>query len=101
VADAEEELDEYASQRSQESQQGRLELEERDRPSIRHAVGNDLVEPLVSLPLQLIDRWWTGHDGRIIVRIAHGDRLLTVPVWDMFSGQDKSPERHISALDGE
>ncbi len=65
------------------------------------AVRDDRVEPLVDLALQILDRRWTARDGGITLRIAHGDRLLTVPVWDMFSGQDKSPEPHISAPDGE
>src|SRR5512143_476421 len=101
VAGAEEELDQYASQRLQESQQSRLELEERRGSLLVQTGGNDLIEPLVGLPLQLVDSRWTRPDGRITLRSAHGDRLLIVPVWDMFSGQDKSPERHIAAPDWE
>ena len=54
-----------------------------------------------ALAPQILDSRWTGRGGRITLTIAHGDRLLTVPVWDLFSGQDKSPERHLSAPDGE
>ena len=45
----EEELDQQASQRPQESQQGRLELEERRGSLVIRAVRDDLVEPLMGL----------------------------------------------------
>src|SRR5512135_2039056 len=97
VAGAEEGLDEQASQLPQQPQQGRLELEERRGPLIIQAGGDDHIELLVGLPRQLIDSRWTRRNGRITLRSVHGDRLLTVPAWDLFSDQDKSPERHISA----
>src|SRR4051794_6086658 len=97
VAGAEEEWDEHASQRPQEPQQGRLEREERRGLVLVQAVSDDLVEPLVGLPPHLVDGRWTGRGGGITLRIAHGDRLRTVSVWDLFSGQDTSPERPLSA----
>src|SRR5262245_59075378 len=51
----------------------------------------------MGLTPQILGSRWTGRGGRITLRIAHGDRLLTVPVWDLFSGQDKSPEPLVSA----
>jgi hypothetical protein len=101
VARPEEELNQQASQRPQEPQQGRLEVEERRRPLVIRAVRDDLVEPRTGPAPQILDSRWTGRGGRITLTNAHGDRLLTVPAWDMFSGQDKSPERPLSATDGE
>jgi predicted DNA binding CopG/RHH family protein len=73
VVDVEEEQDEQASQRPQELEQVRLELEERHGLLTIRAASNDLVEPVVDLSLQLVASWWTRHDGRITLRIAHGD----------------------------
>jgi hypothetical protein len=101
VARPEEELDQQAPQRPQEPQQGCLEVEERRGPLVLQTVGDDLVEPLTGLTLQVLDGRWTGRGGQITLTSAHGDRLLIVPVWDMSSGQDKSPERLLSAPDGE
>src|SRR4051794_18531021 len=97
VAGTEVELDEYASQRPQQPQQGCLELEERRGPPLIQTRGDDLLELCAGLLLQRIDGRWTRYDGRITLKIAHGGRLRTVPVWEMFSGQDKSPEPQISA----
>src|SRR5205823_5416909 len=90
----EEELDQHASQRPQKSEQRRLELEERRGSLVMGAVREDLVEPLVGSVSQALGSRRTARSGRITLTVAHGDRLLTVPVWDLFSGQDKSPERY-------
>ena len=54
------------------------------RVLVIRAVRDDLVEPLMGLAPQILDSRWTGHSGRITLTGAYGDRLLTVPVWDMF-----------------
>jgi hypothetical protein len=101
VAGPEEELHQQTPQRPQEPQQRRLELEEGRGPLVHQAVRDDLVEPLAGLALQVLDGRWTVRGGRITLAIAHGDRLLTVPDRDIFSGQDKSPEHPRSAAGGE
>src|SRR5512135_1202896 len=73
VACPEEELDQQTAQRPQEPQEGRLELEERRGPLIIQTGGDDLVEPLTDLPLQLVDSRWTRRGGRATLTNAHGD----------------------------
>src|SRR5262249_31490232 len=74
------------------------EREESGRPRLAEAVGDDLVEPLMGLVSQRVGCRWTRRRGRATLTGAHGDRLRTVPVWDLLSsGQDKSPEPPPSA----
>jgi hypothetical protein len=40
---------------------------------IIQAGGDDLVEPLTDLPLQLVDSRWTRRGGRATLTSAHGD----------------------------
>src|SRR5262249_46251097 len=98
VVRPEEELDEQPAERPQQPQQGRLEREEGGRPRVTEAVGDDLIEPLMGLVSQRVGCRWTRRRGRATLTGAHGDRLRTVPVWDLLnSGQDKSPEHPPSA----
>src|SRR5262249_28230243 len=63
--------------------QRRLEREESGRPRLTEAVGGDLVEPLMGLVSQRVGCRRTRRRGQATLTGAHGDRLRTVPVWDL------------------
>src|SRR5262249_15815346 len=90
---SEQQLDQHTPQRSQEFQEGVLELEEGGRCWIAQASGDGRVELAVELWLQLVDSRWTSRGRGANLALAHGGGLLIVPIWGVkTSGQDKSPE---------